>query len=162
MLIVWSKTPSKEERTYEWDVQDTDWSKFPEGKSLRSKVFSCGGIDGLFVDFHPKGKTGQIVQTNGWATLTLRRNTGGLWVKCKVSIDDVVETQDCLWDPCQYISHINMMPSRDAYSKITVEVMAVKRMCKPEDVVLVACKPGDVLRVTESISTAAGVSAAYS
>jgi pyrroline-5-carboxylate reductase len=54
------------------------------------------------------------------------------------------------------------MPSRDVYSKITVEVVAVKRMCKPEDVVLVACKPGDVLRVTEDISTAAGVSAAYS
>ena len=162
MLRFWSKEPSKEERTYDWDVSGIDWSKYPKGKVLRSEDFSCGGVDGLFLEFYPKGTPGQLKEHEGWARFVLRRNQipDGLWVRCKVSVDGVERKHAHLRDICVQKFWLEM-PHQDAYNKITVEVLSVKRRCKPEDVALVACKPGDVLRVTKSVHTAAGVSLAY-
>ena len=51
----------------------------------------------------------------------------------------------------QYNSRVwHFMQCSSSYSKITVELVAGKRSCKPEDVVRVAARAGDTLRIVDN------------
>jgi len=155
MKVFWSAKPSQAERTHEWDVSKTNWDLYPSGTALTSPEFSCAGLDGLRIQFYPKGssRAGQ----NNSSVRIYSVNHPGVVVKWMIAFkksDSVQMAAPTQRDLNRKGHHIISLSSKGLLKKISVEVMSVVHKYQPEEVQQVPCFRGGVLRVVKDSTIA--------
>jgi hypothetical protein len=155
MLPFWCGKPPQGERTHEWDVSETDWSRLPKckGFALQSKEFECGGVAGLSLMFYPHG----IGRDGDSAKAVLHAANGvKLMVKCKFTVE--FSDKSKFVSTTKYLKNFpadgNIFKSSPAYRSITVELVSVKMKCQQQDKQQINFVPGEMLRVTWDAQTA--------
>ena len=149
MKPFWPATPSQAERTHVWDVSGIDWGLYPKGKALKSPTFSCGGLDGLYIQFFPNGNP---ASGEGEGRVGLLSDLDfGVAVSFNIRINDVTvfagegfhhDIFQVAWGEAFRRSRIT-----GPLHKLLVELLSVKRKLKPEEVKKMPCSTGDVLRI---------------
>ena len=153
--------PSQAERTHEWDVSDTNWDLYPVGThhKLTCPDFSCGGLDDLSTDFHPRG----FQNSEDFMTLFLTKSKENrpqliaTWQFRLESKGFPTKTLDCYGDMSKQFNTCVCIPCFKGVvgvDKISAIAMCVEHKYQPEDVQQVPCIKGDMLRVVADRKTA--------
>jgi len=158
MKPFWSATPSQAERTHEWDVSGTNWDLYPNGQYLTSPAFSCGGLDGLTMNFYPNGLSAKHQQGVLFIYHALRSQVvAELQFRVESKDSPIFSKNRC----CDMGPAKGVRGPRFPYfkgvvgvDKISVTVKCIKHKYQPEDVQQVACVKGDMLRVVKDKTAA--------
>ena len=132
--LFWSAAPSQAEQTHEWDVSATNWDLYPRGQYLTSPAFSCGGLDGLTMEFYPDGLS--ISQHGVWCIKQALKPQVVVKLQFRVeSKDSPIFSKTILCDmsrlDCVIFPHFKGVVGVD---KISVTVTCIKHKFQPEDV----------------------------
>ena len=133
-------TPSESERTYVWDVSNTNWGTCAaKGQFITSSRFSCGGVDNLTLQLYPQGRESCPSSRPG-VTLHIDAKLK-LVASWKVTVETVGGEEDTVGrsarifaSPSPSTSHLVCSAGRPPFRTVTVTLLEVWRAWRPEEV----------------------------
>ena len=133
-------TPSESERTYVWDVSNTNWGTCAaKGQFIRSSRFSCGGVDNLTLILYPQGRESWLQsRPSSRPEVALQMDAKlNLVASWKVTVETVGGEEHTVRarifaSPSH--NHLVCSAGRPPFRTVTFTLLEVWRLWRPEEV----------------------------